>query len=71
VGVSEKQLADRNGTVRCPEPIGKCIEDRAVLAGDVGVDEDDAVAIADGVAPDNWGAQAPQPIIQFFELDGQ
>jgi hypothetical protein len=70
VSVCEQPLADRDGTVRCPEPVGECIEDRAVLAGDVGVDENDAVAIAYGVARDNRGAQAPQPIIQFFELDG-
>ena len=71
VSVGEQQLADWKGLIRYPEPVGKCIKDGVMLTGDAGVDEDDAVTIPDGVARNNWGAQAPQPMIQLFELDGQ
>jgi hypothetical protein len=71
VRVSQEQLAERDGVVGYAETVGERANNRVVLPGDVCVDHDHPIAVADRPAGDNLRSQTPQPIGQLHELQGQ
>jgi hypothetical protein len=71
VRVGQEHLADRDGAGGNTKPAGERTDDRLFLAGDIRIDQDNPVAITDRPAGDDRRPQAPQPIGQFHEFQGQ
>jgi hypothetical protein len=56
VRVGQDQLAERDGVFGDIKPPSQRSDDRLALAGDVRIDQDNPITIADGVTSDNRGA---------------